>query len=214
MARRGRKASFSFRYSNRDLQYANLSKGSLTMAEMKSEYSRARAAANKRLQRLSGTEFSDSDLLKSHEGGFPKLSDIKGKTDLAHELASIHTFLTQKYSTISGQADIMDENIQTFRSHGYDFVDKSNYRALINFLEDAKTRVDASAYGSEFIMELFHQSERLKISRQGLLDDMEYWSEHMADLASWDKSFVDQKMGRKGNRRVSSNRLKDLLGGL
>lgn len=214
MARKGRKASFSFKYSGTDLQYANLRKGSLTTAEMRGEYSRARAAANKRLQRLSGTEFSDSDLLRTHAGGFPKLSDIKSKADLEHELASIHTFMTQKYSTISGQEDIMEDNIQTFRSHGYDFVNKSNYRALINFLEDAKTRVDASAYGSEFIMELFHQSERLKISRQGLLDDMAYWSDHMAELASWDKSFVDQKMGRKGNRRVSSNRLKDLLGGV
>ena len=212
MARRGRKTSFKFQFSPEDYWTQNLTKGSLTEPQMRQEYTRARSVANKRIKRLSASDFATSDVVANHAEGFKTLNSIKSRRELIRELSDVHRFLESQYSSIQGQQMLMDNNIATMQSHGYDFINEKNYKSFVNFMEDARSRVVASGYGSEFFVDIFEQSERLKISAKSLLKDVDYWAKHLEELRSVDKNWLDRKMDRKGNRRVSAARLKESLG--
>lgn len=107
---------------------------------LRSEYSRLRSVAIKRLTRLeraesyiSGSKFTQ-DWDKSD---FPILKDIDRKSMLVKVMSDTMRFLSAKSSLVSGQKDIRDRKIKALQERGFS-VDKTNFDAFIASVIKAK----------------------------------------------------------------------------
>lgn len=129
--------------------------GSDAEREVRQEYTRQRDIAQKRLARLSNSEFAESEFVQRYSEGFPKLRDIgSNKRELAHALADINRFINSKRSSISGQIEIRNNAIETLHEHGYDFVNKDNYREFTQLMQRAHEIGLSKTYGSSTVAEL------------------------------------------------------------
>ena len=124
--------------------------------EIRAEYSRMRDAAQKRLQRLDKSEFSESKAALMHPFGFPKLKEIDDR-DLPKAMNDLYRFMRAKSGTVYGQREIMEntierfENKHGFKKEGFDLKDPKNYKAFIDVME--KVRKLKITYGSDYARE-------------------------------------------------------------
>lgn len=110
--------------------------------ELRQEYSRLRAVAQKSIQRLGKSEFAGGATYRNAVGRFPMTKSIKDKRDLAMALVDISRFLSAKGSSVSGLKEIRAEQVNTWQNqYGYDFVNTGNYAAWVEFLEVLKDTV-------------------------------------------------------------------------
>ncbi len=118
------------------------------LSTMRSEYTRMRDTAQKRLKRLEKM-FPDSAAVKSHPKGFPKLKDLDPR-DFPKAFSELAKFLKAKGSTVTGQRQIKEKTIKTWQDQGLPVNDK-NYQAVIKVLEEA--RKQKLVYGSDKMVE-------------------------------------------------------------
>lgn len=118
------------------------------LSTMRSEYTRMRDTAQKRLKRLEKM-FPDSVAVKSHPRGFAKLKDLDPR-DFPKAFAELAKFLKAKGSTVTGQRQIKEKTIKTWQDQGLP-VNEKNYNAVIKVLEEA--RKQKIVYGSDKMVE-------------------------------------------------------------
>lgn len=116
--------------------------------ELRREYTRYRDIAQKRLERMSRSEFASTQTYLRNANGFAKLKDIAPQ-DLAKAFSALSKFVNAKGSSIKGQEQIRERTISTLRSQGLD-VNKGNYNAVISIFEEARKR--KLAYGSDKVV--------------------------------------------------------------
>ena len=119
------------------------------LSTMRSEYTRMRDTAQKRLKRLQ-KQFPESKAVQSHPQGFKKLKDLDPR-DFAKAFSELAKFLKSKGSTVSGQKDIKRKTIKTWQDHGLN-LNSSNYDRVIKILEEMRKR--KIVYGSDKAVEL------------------------------------------------------------
>ena len=119
------------------------------MSTMRSEYTRMRDVAQKRIKRL-GQQFPESKAYLSHQKGFPKLKEIDSR-DFAKAFADLARFVKAKGSTVSGQKQIKQKTIQTWQEQGLNLNSK-NYDKTIKVLEEMRRQ--KIVYGSDKAVEL------------------------------------------------------------
>lgn len=142
-------------------KYYNLD--SHTESELRKEYSRLRAIANKRIMRLEKAGFGESPILERYGKGFEKTSSIsKGDVaSLKKALYEVAWFTTVERSTVSGERKAMLKEIKKLHENGYDFVNESNYYKFKRFMQKMRDFSIIDAYGSNRIAEIFPQVEAL-----------------------------------------------------
>lgn len=123
--------------------------------EIRAEYSRMRDAAQKRLQRLDKSEFSESKAALMHPFGFPKLKEIDER-DLPKAMNELYRFLRAKTSTVYGQREAKEKTIEKFNKagfdkEGFDLHDPENFKNFINVME--RVRKLKITYGSDYTRE-------------------------------------------------------------
>lgn len=110
--------------------------------ELRQEYSRLRAVAQKSIQRLGKSEFAGGATYRNAVGRFPMTKSIKDKRDLAMALVDISRFLSAKSSSVSGLKEIRGEQVNTWQNqYGYGFVNAANFSAWVEFLEAEKDAI-------------------------------------------------------------------------
>ena len=110
--------------------------------ELRQEYARLRAVAQKSIQRLGKSEFAGGATYRNAVGRFPMTKNIKDKRDLAMALVDISRFLSAKGSSVSGLKEIRAEQVNTWQNqYGYGFVNTANYYAWVEFLEVMKDAI-------------------------------------------------------------------------
>ena len=119
------------------------------IAAMRSEYTRMRDAAQKRLKRLE-KQFPESKAVQQHQNGFRKLRDMDPR-DLPKAMAELKKFMTAKSSTVTGQKQIKEKTIATWKKQGLDLNPK-NYNTVIKILEEMRKR--KIVYGSDKVVQL------------------------------------------------------------
>lgn len=117
---------------------------------MRKEYTRMRDIAQKRLQRLRGSEFSSSKALREHPEGFVKLKDIDAR-DLPKAFSELSKFVGAKGSSVSGQKQIREKTIRTWQEQGLN-LNQRNYDKTIKILEEMRRR--KIVYGSDKALEV------------------------------------------------------------
>lgn len=105
--------------------------------EFRKIYTQQRAIAQKRLNRLRGSDFSNTEFVQNYDKNFPKLGEINTSRDLIFQMSEINRFVSSPRSTISGQKEIRARTVETLQSRGYD-VDNSNYNDFNYFIQRAR----------------------------------------------------------------------------
>lgn len=110
--------------------------------ELRQEYSRLRAVAQKSIQRLGKSEFAGGGTYRHAVGRFPTTRSIKDKRELAMALVDLTRFVAAKGSSVSGLREIRAEQVNTWNNvYKYDFVNAGNYDAWVEFLEAEKDAI-------------------------------------------------------------------------
>ena len=133
------------------------------LSTMRSEYTRMRDVAQKRVARLQKT-FPDSVGAKHrydtgmvdskgnpiYKSGFPTLKTIDPR-DFPKAFAELAKFVKAKGSTVTGQKQIKEKTIKTWQDQGLN-LNQKNYDKVIKILEEMRRR--KIVYGSDKAVEL------------------------------------------------------------
>lgn len=119
------------------------------------EYSRLRSIANKRLSRIGNSEFSITDVYQYNKGRFVPLSEIRSVGELRAKAVQVSRFLNSDTGSLSGLQKLRDQQIETLRKHGYNFVTRENYFEFIEYMEAGKDLLSSRIYDSERIAKSF-----------------------------------------------------------
>lgn len=155
------------------------------LATMRSEYTRMRDTAQKRVARLQkmypdsvgskrryDTGKKDAEGNPIYKSGFATLKSLNPK-DFAKAFADLAKFLRAKGSTVTGQKQIKEKTLKTWQDQGLP-VNESNYQMVIKVLEEA--RKQKLVYGSDKIVEF----AETMLERSSL--EQEIWLAHLGDL--------------------------------
>ena len=155
------------------------------LATMRSEYTRMRDTAQKRVARLQkmypdsvgakrryDTGKKDAEGNPIYKSGFATLKSLNPK-DFAKAFADLAKFLRAKGSTVTGQKQIKEKTLKTWQDQGLP-VNESNYQTVIKVLEEA--RKQKLVYGSDKIVEF----AETMLERSSL--EQELWLAHLDDL--------------------------------
>ena len=141
------------------------------MSTMRSEYTRMRDVAQKRIKRL-GKQFPESKAYQTHAKGFAKLKDLDPR-DFPKAFAELAKFVRAKGSTVTGQKQIKEKTIKTWQDQGLNLNSK-NYDKTIKILEEM--RKQKIVYGSDKAVEL--ADSMLDLDDQQTNE----WLQHLDDL--------------------------------
>lgn len=133
------------------------------ISTLRSEYTRMRDVAQKRIKRLA-QKFPESKAYQQNKGGFAKLSDIDPR-NLAKAFAELAKFVKASTSTVTGQRKAQEKTTATLNkavgagSKGEDGktqagVTKENYWRVMRILEAVRQQKLATVYGSDRIVTL------------------------------------------------------------
>ena len=148
------------------------------LATMRSEYTRMRDVAQKRLKRLAKA-FPESKAVQSHPQGFKKLKDLDPR-DFPKAFAELAKFVKAKGSTVTGQKQIKEKTIKTWQDQGLN-LNQKNYDKTIKILEEMRRR--KIVYGSDKAVEL--ADSMLDLDDQQTdewLDHLDYLLQHTEEL--------------------------------
>lgn len=129
----------------------------ITEKALRREYSRLRAVAVKRLQRIGESEFSGYDIFKTYNGVFKKLAEFENETELRYTFSELYNFLNKKTSTVTGQRKRKSKIIATMHERGYTFINNENFKSTIDFLDRMKEKGIEAFYGSEKVTDTIQQ---------------------------------------------------------
>lgn len=162
------------------------------MKGMCSEYTRMRDIAQKRIRRLSGSEFSESKAYTEHRKGFKKLSELD-IADFAKAYSELSKFVTAKASSVSGQKAIRQKTIETWNRQGIPLT-KENYNRTIKILEEMRKR--KIVYGSDTAEEVARLTLELSDDQfDDVLDNLEEYLTHTKELSDFMESHYDAQTG-------------------
>lgn len=176
----GKRSKATLKYDKQ--KYTPEGSQSLTEKQVREEYTRLRAIANKRIKRLGESEWRDTEVYERHRFGFKKLSQLKNERDLAHELSEVARFIDSKRSSASGLRQIRKQAVETLQERGYKDINTSNYNEFVEFMEHARVSNLNKLYGSERVAEYFESKERGEIDEDGLMEAFQKFNKGRAKL--------------------------------
>ena len=115
---------------------------------IRTEYTRLRDIAHKRLDRQGKSEFAGSAAYQAHKGDFPKLKDLK-PADIPAAMADMVKFLNAKTSTVSGQRSQREKTIKAWNDKGLNLTTK-NYDKVMSVMKEMRSR--KILYGSDKVV--------------------------------------------------------------
>lgn len=133
------------------------------ISTLRSEYTRMRDVAQKRIKRLA-EKFPESKAYDKNREGFPKLRDIEPR-DLAKAFSQLAKFVRASTSTVTGQRKAQEKTTATLNkavgggskdANGKKQagVTKENYWRVMKILEAVRQQKLATVYGSDRIVTL------------------------------------------------------------
>ena len=207
----------SRRSKNRNLPYSSkyevftpYKMESMTEAQIKSEYSKLRSVANKRLQRLDAAGLG----VKAQTGyRFPTIDKIQSssKDTVASELANVSRWLSDYRSTITGEKQFISEFQEMMRGKDYGSLVETpeDVYKVIGLLDDLREKYknDLLRYRSGLtdkdIFDALQQAQRLNMPVEALKENIELFVANMDAL--------EKVQPTKGCRTFSSSRINSLV---
>ena len=156
-----------------------------TPENIKHEYQRLRAIAQKRLKRIEADEIGRASKTYYYNKDRYKPSSELKPYEMKLLLADLAKMMTARTGTLRGIKRARDEAIKTFKQHGYTFVNESNFIELGEFFRQWRAGM-MHGYGSTVALdfyeairnsEAFEQATERKDKTAQILRDFEKWQE-------------------------------------
>lgn len=182
---------------------AKLEAGGSLEKEVRKEYTRLRDISQKRLKRLAAAGYTDTDVYKKNVSHYPKLKDIKTKSELAQRLSDLSRFVASSQSTVKGLKEREQKVLKTLRKSGYKYVNESNLSDFGEFMEYYRDAMYDLEYDSGDAADLYTVVEKNKLDPEKVKEDFDFWLENIEDA----------KKIRKAKRRTgkTSEVLEELI---
>lgn len=173
-------------------------------AAIRKAYSELRSVANKRLGRL---EAQGLNMTARTGYRFPTIKSIEesSRSTVASELADVSKFLRDERTTVRGEKKFLNDFQEMMTDKGYaDLVETPDeiYKT-IEFLEDLREAHKDKILPSGDALDALQEAERLNISKDKLLDNIDFFVSHLDELKNVKPS--------KGGAEFSSRRLNNLI---
>lgn len=180
--------------------------------EVRKEYTKLRDIARKRLQRLEAAGYTDTEAYRRNVNHYPKLKDIKTKSELAQRLSDLSRFIASSQSTVSGIKEREQKVLERLHENQYSFVNESNLKDFGEFMEAYRDQMLDMEYDSGDAAEVYSIVVKHKVDPEKVKEDFEYWIEHVdealkmrrskASAGNYEriKKRLDKKL-KKGNKR-------------
>lgn len=143
----------------------------MSESELRREYSRLRAIANKRIMRL------QAQGLGRKEVKFPTIKTImqSKRIDLFSELADVSAFLRSDRTTVSGVKKFYREFADTMSDMGYSDLVKTvdDIKELVDFMEAAREKYSDKVFDSGDALDVLQQAQRLNIPYDKVLENFD-----------------------------------------
>lgn len=167
-------------------------------AAIRTEYTRLRDIAHKRITRLGKSEFSKSAAYQAHKQDFPKLRDLDPR-DIPAAMAEMVKFLQAKTSTVSGQRARRTKTIQSWQEQGLDLNEK-NYNKVMAMMKEMRSR--KIVYGSDKVITLVETTLQKgwnfnKILRSGQLEKLLANADQVSEIPKSAGSRLDEYVRRE-----------------
>jgi len=172
---------------------AKLDAGGDLEKEVRKEYTRLRDISQKRLKRLAAAGYTDTEAYKRNVNHYPKLKDIKSKSELAQRLSDLSRFVASSQSTVSGIKKREQKVLETLGEHNYDFVNEGNLKAFGDFMEEYRDQLLDMEYDSGDAADLYRIVEKNKIDPA---DIKEKFETYLNDLEATEDLFNIAKRHR------------------
>lgn len=150
----------------------------IDIREARSEYSRLRKIANKRLARLGDSEFAEGRTYQNWKKGFAALKSITSEQKLYKALSEVERFLGLKTGTVSGARAAQKAFIESMHERGYGFINKKNAAEFGEFMREVKKHKDYKGRDSEQLVDLYKTAKEKRIDPQSLARNYETWFKH------------------------------------
>lgn len=151
---------------------------------VRAEYSRLSRIMRQRLDRMAKTEWADTQFFKNYNDYFVPLNQIQSDRELYFKLALLGDLINRDTTSISGMEKQRREAIKTLHEHGYNFVNKKNFKAFGEFMEYARIAGNNRDYDfSERAAELFNEIQKKKIPVEDLSDSFQWWIDNVQNLS-------------------------------
>ena len=209
MSRRN-KINRNLPYSKKYDIYTPYKMESMTEAQIRTEYSKLRSVANKRLQRLDTAGIGMRALTGYR---FPTIAQIESssKDTIASELANVSRWLGDYRSTITGERQFLSEFQEMMRGKGYGSLVETpdDVYKVIDLLDDLREKYknDLLRYRSGLtdkdIFDALQQAQRLNMPVETLKQNIELFVANMDAL--------EKVQPTKGGRTFSSSRVNALV---
>lgn len=160
---------------------------------LREEYKRLRKLAYNRLQRLKKAGFDITNLDKYYEKYLSTAPQEATRADLAYGLADAARFLDWKSSTVQGRQEYIDKSVEKLQSHGYYFVNASNFENFSQFMEEARLSQDYKLYSSERIAMTFETMERLNIKEQDVKNNFKEYLSRYKELSRFEPTAKEEQ---------------------
>ena len=159
---------------------AKLEAGGDLEREVRKEYTRLRDISQKRIKRLAAAGYTDTEVYQRNYKHYPKLKDIKSKSELAQRLSDLSRFVASSQSTVRGIKEREKRVLETLHENDYDFVNESNLKDFGEFMEQYRNeKMDTAGYDSGDAAELYSVIEKHKLDPEMVAEDFEFYLENI-----------------------------------
>lgn len=181
---------------------AKLEAGGDLAKQVRKEYTRLRDISQKRLKRLAAAGYTDTEVYQRNYKHYPKLKDIKSKSELAQRLSDLSRFVGSSQSTVKGIKERNKQTLETLKEHGYGFVNESNLRDFGDFMEQYRDQLLDMDYDSGDAAELYRIVEKHGLDPDKVAADFEFYLDNLDKAAALRKA-----KSSTGNEEVFKKRI-------
>ena len=164
-----------------------------TEKQVRKEYTRLRDISQKRLKRLKAAGYENTEVYRKNVNHYPKLKDIKTKSELAQRLSDLSRFIAAETSTVSGMKSRTEKSISTLHEHGFTFVDENNLTSFGEFMESFRDEMLDMEYDSGDAAELYSIIEKHKLDPDKVKENFEFYLDNIDAAMSLRRSKKDIK---------------------
>lgn len=195
-----------FNLDNPDLyHYEAFKYGNVSASDLRKEYTRLRAVANKRLARMEGTKYEKTQTYLKNKGKYTTIAQIEKEaikqaknmpkevqqlyinSHIAKKTADLYKMLTSRTGSISGMQQVERETVETLREHGFTFINRNNLQQFGEYMDFLRVLHRGRNFDSERAVDLFGTATKKGIDPQEIARDYEYWKQHEEELSKTPK---------------------------
>lgn len=183
--------------STKTINIEELKNSDMSTDEMRAQYKRLRSISLKRIKRIEKSQFGPTTLTEKYRYLLDPASELNTE-DLKYAYMDAIDFLSAKTSTLGGLRKDLEQKVETFHEHKYDFVNMDNIIDFLDYMDYWRDEQLNKIYASESAALLYEQAERLDIDTDLILQNFEKFRKNLTKLELYEpkkkEKFVNSEL--------------------